>query len=483
MASLTPTPRTRIAIAGANGFVGRELVLALVRSYDVIALGRQSGKESAPDGGVVFRRCDLFNLREAEDGLEGAQIAIYLVHSMMPSAHLTQGDFEDLDLICADNFARAAAKNGVKHIVYLGGLLPTSKDDLSRHLRSRFEVEQALGSRGVPVTTLRAGLIIGAGGSSFEMMSRLVGRLPFMIGPLWTQSLSQPIALKDVVSLLLFAVERPDLAGKAYDIGGPDVLSYADMLRKAGEAQGKRTRVLTVPVRTVRLSLLWVSVITGASQALVRPLVESLSHDMIATDGLLFQREAKLAPQSLAAALAEAVETERARHLEKGKPAKAAAATGKSARDKYVCSVQRLHVPPSGSATTVAEEYVAWLPRFFPPFLRVTVDTTRTCRFYLWPLSKPLLELTFATDRSFSDRQLFYVTGGVLARLPEQTEDGLRVRPRLEFRTVLDATRALAAIHDFVPRLPWFVYKYTQALVHLIVMRAFARHLERKESP
>ena len=331
-------------------------------------------------------------------------------------------------------------------------------------------MEQALGSRGVPVTTLRAGLVIGAGGSSFDMMARLVGRLPFMIGPRWTRSLSQGIELSDAVALLAFAMERPGLAGRAYDIAGPDVVSYADMLRMTGAAQGKRTRVITLPIRTVKLSLLWVSLITGAPSALVLPLVESLRHDMVATDGLVLQREAGLEPRPLREALERAVQDE-----------KLAAARGPAPRRSprrsslaRVCSVQRLRIRAGRSAVWVAEEYVRWLPRFLGPLLRVSVDASRTCRFLLWGLRAPLLVLTFATDRSSPDRQLFYVTGGLLSR------ESPGARPRLEFRTVLDGQFVLAAIHDFVPRLPWFIYKYTQAVVHLFVMRAFGRHLAKE---
>ena len=482
----SPTHRLNVAIAGASGFVGRALVTELVKTHDVIALGRHAATAEASNArtAVEARSCDLFNLRDAELALAGADVAVYLVHSMMPSAHLTQGRFDDLDLVCADNFARAAARHGIRHIVYLGGLLPASHENLSRHLESRFEVERTLRSHGAKVTTLRAGLIIGAGGSSFDMMAKLVGRLPFMLCPRWTRSLSQPIALGDVVTLLQLAIARPDLAGRAYDIGGPDVVSYADMLRMMGAAQGTRTRVITLPIRTVKLSLLWVSVITGAPQALIRPLVESLSHDMVATDGLVLQKEAGLVAQPLRDALAEAVrddKREATRHATPGpsphvRRAQRAEKSRRSAAERRVCSVQRLRVGPRQSASQVAAEYVAWLPRFLRPFLRVSVDDARTCRIGVWPLHGALLELTFAPERSAEDRQLFYVTGGLLAG----TVSGARAR--LEFRTVLDGTFVLAAIHDFVPRLPWFIYKYTQALVHLLVMRAFARRLRIAEA-
>jgi uncharacterized protein YbjT (DUF2867 family) len=456
--------RRRVAIAGASGFIGRALLARLAPAHDVIALARRvEGQPASP--GVEWRACDLFNLLGAEHALEGADVAVYLVHSMMPSARLTQGRFDDLDLICADNFARAAASNGVRHIVYLGGLLPASGEALSRHLESRFEVERTLGAHGVPVTTLRAGLIIGPGGSSFDMMARLVGRLPFMIGPRWTRSLTQPIALDDAITLLDFAVGRPDLAGRAYDVGGPDVVSYAEMLRLTGAAQGKRTRVVTLPVRTARLSLWWVSAITGASPALVLPLVESLRHDMVASDGLVLQKEAGLDACPLRVAL-ERASREGAPRGRAGPSAPTPAPAAPRA-----CSVQRLRVRPGKSAAQVAEEYVAWLPRFLRSLLRVSVGPANRCEFYLGPLREPLLVLQLAPGRSSPDRQLFYVEGGLLCG------EAAGARPRLEFRSVLDGAYVLAAVHDFVPRLPWLLYKYTHALVHLWVMRAFSRHL------
>lgn len=467
-------PRKRIAVAGASGFVGRALIEALRADYDVIALTRAS-RESAPRGGVETRSCDLFNLRDAERALVGVDAAFYLVHSMMPSARLTQGRFDDMDLICADNFARGASANGVAHITYLGGLLPPPEErELSRHLESRLEVERTLGAHGVPVTTLRAGLVVGAGGSSFEMMTRLVGRLPFMVGPLWTRSLSQAIALSDVVPLLRFALEHPELAGRAYDVGCPDVLSYAETLRVAGAVLGRRTRVLTLPVRTARLSLLWVSVITGASRELVRPLMESLRHDLVAQDGLVLQKMAGIDPLPLRASIERAVRDQKA--IAVAPPTTPTPPRTKNrAPPSRVRSVQRLPLPAGRSARWVAGEYTRWLPRFLAPLLQVDVDAAGTCRFVLWPVRAPLLVLLFAADRSTDDRQLFYVTGGFLARVLEGT------RPRLEFRSVLGGKFVLAAIHDFVPRLPWFIYMMTQALVHLLVMRRFGRHLGRAE--
>src|ERR1700761_2840056 len=165
--------RPTLVLAGAAGFIGQALAATLKDHFRVIGLSR---KARPTDANVAeYRRCDLFNLREAEAGLAGADYAVYLVHSMLPSARLTQGSFADMDLICADNFARAARIAGARQIVYLGGLIP---DDvkLSPHLRSRLEVERTLGRYGTPLTVLRAGLILGAQGSSFQILLRLVRR-------------------------------------------------------------------------------------------------------------------------------------------------------------------------------------------------------------------------------------------------------------------------------------------------------------------
>jgi hypothetical protein len=306
------------------------------------------------------------------------------------------------------------------------------------------------------------------------MMTRLVGRLPFMVGPRWMRSLSQAVALEDVVTLLRYALDHPELAGEAYDVGCPDVLSYADMLRLTGDVLGRRTRVLTLPVRTARLSLLWVSVITGASRELVRPLLESLRHDLVARDGLRLQHLAGLATVPLRPAIERALATTKsvARSLAR-KRSGAKRARGES----RVRSVQRLPLPAGCDARWVATEYSRWLPKFMAPFLRVDIDATKSCTFRFWPLPWPLLVLTFAAERSASDRQLFFVTGGFLARQVEAAGPGSSAR--LEFRSVLGGRFVLAAIHDFVPRLPWLLYTFTQALVHLLVMRRFARHLAR----
>lgn len=466
--------RPTVAIAGASGFVGTALRRALAETYDLVGLTRSPARATRKDEGDAtrWRHCDLFSLREVEDGLEGADLAIYLVHSMLPSARLTQGTFGDLDLILADNFARAAKRNGVRQIVYLSGLLPEDKDDLSKHLRSRWEVERTLAAHGVPVTTLRTGLVVGKGGSSLRILVNLVRRLPAMVLPRWTESETQPVALRDVVRAVRLVLGAPGRFAGTFDVAGPAVMSYRDMLEQTAEVLGVERRMSPVGVLTPRLSTLWVSLVSGSPRALAGPLVASLRHDMVVRDNPV---QRAIGPDALPfeAALREAVRPDgapfpNARHSHRQQDD----ADVREAR--LVRSVQRFDLPSERTAEWAGHEYMRWLDGFAGPLLRVRTDhkgPSWRARFFVRPLSRPVLELTHAPDRSAPDRALFYVTGGVLA----QTHGPHR--GRLEFREALDGECLLAAIHDFAPRLPWALYRLTQAVAHLFVMAQFGRHL------
>ncbi len=458
------TERLSIAVAGASGFVGKHLIPRLTAAHDVVALGR-SVTDGEPWRGTdaVARRCDLFSLKDAERALEGIDVAIYLVHSMMPTARLTQSSFEDMDAVLADNFARAAASCNVRQIIFLSGLVPAD-DELSAHLRSRIEVERLLAARGVPVTVLRAGLVVGPGGSSFRILQRLVERLPVMACPRWTQTRTQPIALDDVVELIVRCVAREDVFGGVFDVGGRDVLTYREMIERTAKAMGVERRTIAVPVLTPGLSTLWVSLVTGTSRELVGPLVQSLRHTMVARDDTLMRRLG-MEPVAFDDAVRDAV---RGEALEDDSGARSL--VGRRTRPD-VRSIQRLPQPQGFDADDITMAYMRWLPRFCWPWLRVRVNDERVCRFEFAPLGLCLLELTYSADRSRPDRALLYITSGVLA----QTREG--DRDRLEFRTLPDGRSVLAAIHDFRPALPWLLYKLTQAQAHLFVMSAFARHL------
>lgn len=462
--------RPVVAVAGASGFVGSALLPVLAADFDVVALRRTPATELP---GVRWQRCDLFSLLQTERALEGADYAVYLVHSMLP-ARLTQARFEDMDFILADNFARAAARAGVKQILYLGGIIPDDSR-LSRHLASRLEVERVLAARGVPVTSLRAGLIVGPQGSSFRMVVRLVKRSPLLLCPHWTRSMTQPVGLRDVVSLLRYCVGREEMYGRAFDLGGPEVMTYVDLMRRTAERLGKKRCIVAVPFIPTRLSVLGMRLITGAHRELVAPLVESLRHAMVAHSSTL-QERAGIVAQGFDEALDEALPAEKAASEEADDHL--ARRHVHSEEGLYVCSIQRLPLPPGHDASWVAREYARWLPSFFKRVLRVTVDEQLNLAFRVTGLRRPLLELSYASNRSSADRPLYYITGGLLARAAD-APDG-RAPARLEFRESPDRRSVLAAIFNYSPALPWWFYRVTQAPVHLLVMKLFGWHLARQ---
>jgi uncharacterized protein YbjT (DUF2867 family) len=454
-----------VAIAGATGFLGRALCRDLARDHRVLALSRGEG----PVEGAETRACDLFAQEQVEAALTGADAAIYLVHSMLPSARLVQASFADLDLLLADGFARAAERAGVRRIVYVGGLAPAGQP-LSPHLASRKEVEDTLASRGAALTALRCGIIVGPGSSSLWILANLVRRLPLMILPRWTESAGQPIALADVLRAVRLVLDEPGWTG-AFDIGGADVMSYREMMARTARFLGLRRLFFGVPLFSPRLSRLWVSVFGSAPRALVAPLVESLRHDLTAADNRLQQRllpEAAGYERALAAALdVEGRPLPPPSSIRLSPPVKSRLRRAKSVR-----SVQRLPLPPGRDARFAAQEYLRFLPRFMRPWIRVETEEAGGARFFLAGTRLCLLALQLAPG-SESDRTGFEIVGGaLLAR-----RDG--PRGRFELREVLGGRALLAAIHDYRPRLPWPVYQATQARVHLAVMRGFGRHLAR----
>src|SRR3954471_25019585 len=217
---------TRILVTGATGFIGHRLVAALdEQGHDVRAMTRHPDTYDGPGDPVGG---DVFDAESLVEPLSGIEVAYYLVHS------LDDADFEAKDARAAQAFAKEAANQGVRQIVYMGGL-GDDDEDMSAHLRSRREVEGLLASTGVPVTVLRAAIVVGSGGISWELTRQLVKNLPAMVVPKWASTRTQPIALDDVVRYLVGVIGVDEAYGKTYEIGGPDQLSYVDMLQQAAE--------------------------------------------------------------------------------------------------------------------------------------------------------------------------------------------------------------------------------------------------------
>lgn len=469
----SPSDRPTVAIAGATGFVGTALREALRDDYNVVGITRSPVRARAyadRHNTETWRHSDTFDPHAVQEDLAGADVAVYLVHSMHPSARLTQARVADLDLLQADNFARAAEAQGIDQILYLGALLPTMEADLPAPLKRRKEVEQALAGSAVPVTTLRTGFIVGPGGTWLRLLLNLVRRLPVMLLPAWTQATTQPIALRDIVRGLVRCLGASETYGRTYDVGGTERMTYRQLLARTADVLGLQRSMTTVPFDAPELSKLWVYAFGGVPWALVSPIVDRLRYqaqvrpnalqDWLAPDAISFEE-----------ALAASVD-------EQGRPLPNPRADLRSRDDaaiqaqSVVRSVQRMPCPSGYDARDVANEYLRWLPRFGRPLLRVRVTNDRVARFELWPTGTPLLTLRFADDRSPQGKQSFFVTGGLLVDTEASGPQG-----RLEFRQALDGQVILAAVHDFSPQLPWFVYNGTQALAHLAVMRQFRKHL------
>ena len=265
-----------VLVTGATGFIGRRLVPALIEAgHDVRAMTRNPESYDGPGEPVGADVTDPSSLGGA---LEGVDVAIYLVHS------LDDPDFERKDAEAARHFGKAAADAGVEQIVYMGGL-GDEDHDLSAHLRSRREVEGLLGEDGVPVTVLRAAIVVGHGGISWEITRQLVKNLPAMVVPRWVSTRTQPIALDDVVRYLAGVVDHPDAIGRVLEIGGTEQLTYLEMMRVAAEEMGGRTiPIVVVPLLTPRLSSYWLALVTDVDATTGRNLIDSMSTEVVVRD-------------------------------------------------------------------------------------------------------------------------------------------------------------------------------------------------------
>ena len=260
---------------GATGFIGRALVPELAKRGEVVAVSR-SGNAPEADG-VRAVAADATDATAVRRALDGVDVVYYLVHS------LGSANFDEVDKRAAATVAEQAERADVSQMVYMGGL-GDDATELSPHLRSRAETAAILADGGVPLTTLRAAIVVGRGSAGFETIVALVDRLPVMIAPRWVSMPTQPIALDDVVGYLADVGGHSEAIGETFDIGGPEVLTYREMIERVSRLRGRRRRIVEVPVLSPRLSSYWLHLVTPVRASVARPLVEGLRNPTVARD-------------------------------------------------------------------------------------------------------------------------------------------------------------------------------------------------------
>lgn len=444
----------------------------LAERYEAIALTRSPARARAPDPvtRVHWRQCDLFCSRELIAGLTDIDYAVYLVHSLAPSSRLTQARPRDMDLVLADNFARAAAINGVKQIVFVSGVMPESFR-FSPLLWSRREVEMVLGSRGTPVTALRASLVMGPGGTGPRLLLDLVRRLPVLLLPPAAGSSTRPIALTDLLRAILHCLGQPERFRGAFDIGGAESLSYEAMLRETAATLGLRRRFIKVPVLPAGLASLTARAVSGAPAAMVGAIVESLPQDTRMHDNPVQQA---IEPQALGygAALQASINPTTGCLLPSPRQHLKEQDREVMREQSLVRSIQRAILPPGQDAAWLAGNYFRWLGECCWPLVRSHVADNGDVEVWSRLPRLKMLALRHMAAESTPERQIYEIAGGLLAR----AGDG---RARFEFQTLLDGRYTMTAIHDYAPALPWYLYIVTQAVAHLLVMRRYQSRLAR----
>ena len=265
----------RVVVFGASGTIGRALLPALDREHEVVAVSRRPrAAQSERTHWAVADAGDPASVRRV---LEATQVVYYLVHS------LDSPDFEERDRQAAEIVAREAERAGVAQIIYLGGL-GDDAPGLSPHLRSRIETGRRLASGGVPVTVLRAAMVIGPGSAAFETIVALVDRLPGMVTPRWVSTPTQPIALVDAVRYLAGLCGLEKAFGASFDAGGPEVMTYREMIERIARLRGRHPLIVEVPVLSPRLSSYWLHLVTPVNAQMARPLIEGLRNPTVARD-------------------------------------------------------------------------------------------------------------------------------------------------------------------------------------------------------
>ncbi|MBL7584384.1 NAD(P)H-binding protein [Staphylococcus saccharolyticus] len=468
---------SKILLTGASGYIGGHFKDKLKKEHEIIAISRNiSNKDNEQN--VTWKAADLFDLGEITKVMEGIDTAIYLVHSMMPSAKLTQANFENMDALLADNFARAAKQQGVKHIVFMSGLIP-NVDRFSAHLRSRLECEKILGDYGIPVSTLCAGLIIGAKGSSYPILKRLVERLPAMILPSWAYNKIAPVAIEDVINGLVAMVDRSPTENEAIDISGPETMNYKELILRTAQVLDKPLPMLDLPIIPIIVSRYWVQLISNVPKEMVYPLMNSLIHNMVPHEQRIVP-EISMGRITFEDSVQRALDEEQNVAKKKEGPSahRSSSAKAKHQEIKDVRAITRFDIPEGYTMNDVTKEYAKFINNITLHLVKGTMNE-QEFNMNLPLINKFILKMQ-RDERDSTDEMVVYrIVGGDLAH----ANNGGNAR--FEFRRIRNTNEGIIALQEYEPTLPWIVYKFTQAKAHKMVMNIFKNkmaHLALKES-
>jgi nucleoside-diphosphate-sugar epimerase len=467
-----PTGHERLVIIGAAGSIGTALCSDLADQYQITAVTHLKSRVRTPDPElpVKWRQCDLFSRSAMGEVLSGADYVIYLAHARLPSARLDQAHFEDMELIIADNFARSASLNSIKQILCLRGLRPTGR--MSELTGKRDEVVETLSAYGVPVSVIRAGLVVTPGSTLVNLIASQVLHGRIVPIPLWALTRKQPVSIADLMRAVRICLGKPDEFGGSFDIGGPEIVNWRQILEQTAELLQKKPVFLPLKWLPVRIYQWW---LWGHSRkthpAAIHILVRDLQHDSLAEDNPL-QRVIIRSALDCRDAIRP--------HLSDGRKSfinprsEVLEVYEKQLREsRSVRSIQRIKLPAGRNAAWMTENYFRWLESFAWPLVACQIGADGSYQIKLRGCGFKLLELSLQPGRSDPERRLFFITGGLLA-------SGKRnIKGRMEFHDVLSGRYTIIAIHDFAPSLPWNLYHLTQATVHGLVMSAFQRRMEK----
>lgn len=456
----------RIALAGTSSFVGAALCEALDPRLGIRILTRSMARR-APHPGIEVRPCDHFSRGELEAALQGIEVAVYLVHNRDPSARLDQAQSRDMDLLVADNFAWAAARNGVRQILCRAPLVRNPRRTTARNA---LELEEVLASRGVPLTVLRTGLVLGPGGELPKLLARMVLRLPSIpLPPLAEQEL-RPLTLASMLAAFQHCMGDPATYGRSFDLFGPEPTTLRAMLLEVATQLERRPGLPVLPdMPEALLADRMKEVFPGIHPEFLAYLMDQFSAGTAGAANPV-QEAATRGQAPLREVLEACLGSDRL------PPARSQRKLDDDAlrQSRRVRSIQRLRLPRGRNAEWVAERYFPWLGELMRPFLGTERDQAGSWTVRLRPGGLVLLRLAFRPTHSTPDRRMYFITGGALARAV-----GGRTA-RLEFRDLLDGRFTLVAIHDFDPALPWHFYRFTQAAFHGLVMKAFQGYMEQR---